>query len=98
VVTSSDLGQFLLAVVNLLFQFASLAILARVILSWLPALGVRIDPYQPIIRFLYQITDPILDPLRRFTTIGMMDLSPIAALILLEVIRHLLVSILRGGF
>jgi len=98
VVMSSDLGQFLLTVVNLLFQFASLAILARVILSWLPALGVRIDPYQPIIRFLYQITDPILDPLRRFTTIGMMDLSPIAALILLEVIRHLLVSILRGGF
>ena len=95
---SSDLGQFLLTVVNLLFQFASLAILARVILSWLLALGVRIDPYQPIIRFLYQITDPILDPLRRFTTIGMMDLSPIAALILLEVIRHLLVSILRGGF
>ena len=97
-VMSSGLGQVLLTVVNLLFQFASLAILARVILSWLPALGVRIDPYQPIIRFLYQITDPILDPLRRFTTIGMMDLSPIAALILLEVIRHLLVSILRGGF
>ena len=97
-VMSSDLGQVVLTVVNLLFQFASLAILARVILSWLPALGVRIDPYQPIIRFLYQITDPILDPLRRFTTIGMMDLSPIAALILLEVIRHLLVSILRGGF
>ena len=95
---SSGLGQVLLTVVNILFQFASLAILARVILSWLPALGVRIDPYQPIIRFLYQITDPILDPLRRFTTIGMMDLSPIAALILLEVIRHLLVSILRGGF
>ena len=97
-VTSSDLGQVLLTVVNLVFQFASLAILARVILSWLPALGVRIDPYQPIIRFLYQITDPILDPLRRFTTIGMMDLSPIAALILLRVIRQLLVSILRGGF
>ena len=97
-VTSSDVGGFLLAVVNLLFQFASLAILARVILSWLPAAGVRIDPYHPIIRFLYQITDPILDPLRRFTTIGMMDLSPIAALILLRVIQHLLVSILRGSF
>lgn len=96
--TSSDLGQFLVTVVNLLFQFASLAILARVILSWLPAVGVRVDPYHPIIRLLYQITDPILDPLRRFTTFGMMDLSPIAALILLEVVRHLLVSILRGGF
>lgn len=97
-VASNDLGQVLLTVVNFLFQFASLAILARVILSWLPALGVRIDPYQPIIRFLYQITDPILDPLRRFTTIGMMDLSPIAALILLRVIRLFLVSILQGGF
>lgn len=88
------IGSFLFTAVDILFRFASLAILARVILSWLPMAGVRIDPYHPVIRFLYQITDPILDPIRRFATFGMMDFSPIVALILLDIIRRVLVTIL----
>ena len=82
----------LLTAVTLLFRFLWLAILARVILSWLPMAGVRIDMYHPLIRLLYQITDPILDPIRRFATFGMMDFSPIVALILLEIIQQVLVA------
>ena len=92
------MGSALLLAVDVIFQVAALAILARVLVSWLPMAGVRIDPYHPLIRFLYQITDPILEPIRRFTTFGMIDFSPIAALILLEVIRRVLVMILQGGF
>ncbi len=86
-----------ITVVNAVFQLAALAILARVILSWLPMAGVRIDPYNPLIRFLFRITDPILDPIRRFATFGMVDFSPIVALILLEVIRRVLVGVLVGS-
>ena len=82
----------LLTTVTLLFRFLWLAILARVILSWLPMAGVRVDMYHPLIRLLYQITDPILDPIRRFATFGMMDFSPIVALILLEIIQQVLVA------
>ncbi len=82
----------LLTIVTLLFRFLWLAILARVILSWLPMAGVRVDMYHPLIRFLYQITDPILEPIRRFATFGMMDFSPIVALILLEIIQQVLVA------
>jgi YggT family protein len=92
------IGSGLLLAVNILFQLASLAILARVILSWLPMAGLRIDPYHPLIRILYQVTDPILEPIRRFATFGMMDFSPIVALILLEIIRRLLVAALVGSF
>ena len=92
------IGSALLTAVNVIFQVAALAILARVLLSWLPMAGVRIDPYHPLIRFLYQITDPILEPIRRFTTFGMMDFSPIVALILLEIIRRVLVMVLQGSF
>jgi YggT family protein len=92
-----DAGQFLIVVVNLLFQLASFAILARVIMSWLPMAGVRIDEYHPIVRFLHQITDPFLEPLRHITTFGAMDFSPIAALILLEVVRRLLETLLLRG-
>jgi YggT family protein len=91
------IGSALLTVVNVIFQVAALAILARVILSWLPMAGVRIDPYHPLVRLLYQITDPILEPIRRFTTFGMVDFSPIVALILLEIIRRVLVTALLGS-
>ncbi|GAB4531853.1 MAG: YggT family protein [Anaerolineae bacterium] len=92
------IGSALLMAVNVIFQVAALAILARVILSWLPMAGVRIDPYHPLIRFLYQITDPILEPIRRFATFGMMDFSPVVALILLEIVRRVLVAALLGSF
>ena len=92
------IGSALLMAVNVIFQVAALAILARVILSWLPMAGVRIDPFHPLIRLLFQITDPILDPIRRFATFGMMDFSPIVALILLEIIRRVLITVLLGSF
>ena len=92
------IGSFLLVVVNVLFRFASLAILARVILSWLPMAGMRVDPYHPLIRFLYQITDPILNPIRRFSTFGMIDFSPIVALILLGIVQQILVVAITHSF
>jgi YggT family protein len=82
----------LLTTVTLLFRFLWLAILVRVILSWLPMAGVHVDMYHPLVRWLYQITDPILDPIRRFATFGMIDFSPIVALILLEIIERVLVA------
>lgn len=92
------IASALVVAVNVIFQVAALAILARVLVSWLPMAGVQIDPYHPLIRFLYQITDPILEPIRRFTTFGMMDFSPIVAFILLQAIRRVLIMVLQGGF
>ena len=88
------MNDVLAVIINVIFSALWWAILIRVLLSWLPMAGVRIDPYNPIIRFLHTITDPILDPLRRFTTVGMMDLSPIVALLGLEFLRQILLSLL----
>jgi YggT family protein len=90
------MGDALALAINIIFQALWWAILIRVLLSWLPMAGVRIDPYNPVIRLLYSITDPILEPLRRYTTVGMIDLSPIVALLGLEFIRQILVSMLTG--
>lgn len=84
----------LATIINVVFQLLWWAILIRVLLSWLPMAGIRIDPYNPIIRVLYSITDPILEPLRRYTTVGMIDLSPIVALFALDIIRRILLSLL----
>ena len=91
------MSEILSIVIDVVFQLLWWAILIRVLLSWLPMAGVRIDPYNPAIRVLFQLTDPILEPLRRYTTIGMIDLSPIVALIGLDMIRRLLISLLLGG-
>jgi YggT family protein len=75
--------------VDILFTLLELAILARVLLSWF-----RLDPYHPVVNFVYQITEPILRPLRNIIPpLGMIDISPIVALILLGIIR----AIILGG-
>jgi YggT family protein len=78
--------------VDVFFTLLSLAILARVLLSW-----VRISPYHPAVEFLYRITEPILAPLRRIIPpVGMVDISPIIAMLLLQIIQQVLVAIIRG--
>lgn len=88
------MNEILARVIQVVFEVLWWAILIRVLLSWLPMANIRIDPYNPIIRFLYALTDPILEPLRRFTTVGMIDLSPLVALLLLRFLQDLLISML----
>lgn len=90
------MAEFLASLIIIVFQALWWAILIRVLLSWLPMAGFRIDPYNPAIRLLNSITDPILEPLRKYTTVGMIDLSPLVALIALRLIEQLLLSILLG--
>jgi len=75
-----------------LLEILKWIVLARVLVSWLPALGMRISPYNPIIRILYRITDPILEPLRRFGQLGMLDLSPLIAFFLIGFLQNLMVG------
>jgi YggT family protein len=89
-------AELLALIINVVFQILWWAILIRVLLSWLPMANVRIDPYNPVIRLLYSVTDPILEPLRKYTTVGMIDLSPIVALLGLDFIRQILISLLTG--
>lgn len=91
-----NVGEVLALIINIVFQVLWWAILIRVLLSWLPMANVRIDPYNPAVRLLYSITDPILEPLRKYTTVGMIDLSPIVALLGLDFIRQILITLLTG--
>lgn len=73
---------------GLLFNLLSLAILARALLSW-----VQPDPRNPLVQALDAITEPILQPLRQVVPrLGMMDITPMVAIILLQVIAQLLYS------
>ena len=76
---------------SLLWLFV-FAIFVRSILSWFP-----ISPYNPIKTALDQITDPVLRPLRRYMpNFGMLDLSPMIAIIVIIFLVVPLVEVLFG--
>ena len=81
---------FLLTFLGLLLQILWLAILVRVILSWFP-----VDPSNPIIRIVWDVTEPILAPFRRvIPRIGMFDLSPLAAFLVISILAQNLPRVL----
>lgn len=86
----------LIEIISMFFWLLNLAIFARILLSWLPIAGIHVDPYNPIVRFLHDITDPILEPFRRIIPpIGMIDISPIVAIIVLQVVQSIIIEMLR---
>ena len=83
------LGKF----IDVLFYVLWAAILGRVILSW-----VNLSPGNPIVVTIYGITEPILKPIRRvLPSMGMIDLSPMVALIVLMIIQYVLQSLVKGS-
>lgn len=71
--------QILLLIINVF----EIVLLLRVLISWF-----RLDPYNPLVRFLYDITEPVLAPIRAvLPSTGMMDFSPLVAFLLLFALR-----------
>lgn len=84
------LDLFLEAFINVLAQAFTLAIFVRVIQSWVP---MRL-PWG-LGDFIWNVTEPVLAPIRRaLPFMGGMDLSPLIALLAIQLIRSLLVQIL----
>lgn len=78
----------LVNLVVLLLQIIWFAIFARAIISWFP-----IDQNGPVVRALDAITEPILEPLRRVVPrVGMIDITPMVAILLIFAITYLLQS------
>lgn len=68
----------------MLAQVLSLLIFLRAILSWFP-----VDRGSPLVAALDQVTEPILEPLRRIIPrIGMIDITPLVAILLLQLIAQ----------
>lgn len=89
---------FLQQLVYWIFTLYSLAFIARAFLSWF-----RVSYYHPVARFLIQITEPLLAPLRRYIPPrGGLDFTPMVALLILWLVERLLQALIsllfyRGG-
>ena len=84
----------MIALVNILYTLLTvlwIAIFARAIVSWFP-----ISQDGPIVRALDAITEPVLEPLRRVVPrVGLFDITPMVAILLIHVLQGLLSSSVR---
>ncbi len=68
----------------------TIIIIIRVLLSW-----IRHNPYNPLIRFVYQITEPPLRWIRRYVpTLGGLDFSPLILILVVYIMERILIRIL----
>ncbi len=79
-------------IIFLILRVFELVLLARVLLSWFP----NIDRSNPIIQFIFDITEPVLRPIRdMLPPNGMLDLSPLILFLIIQVIATILPAILH---
>jgi YggT family protein len=72
------------------FDFVRIAILVRVVSSWLP-----VSPYSPWIRWSYAVSEPILRPLRHvIPAMGPIDITPIIAYFLIGFLQGAVLRLL----
>ena len=84
------MSEFLKSVIDIFFELWILAIVARVILSW-----IRPQKRNKLIELIEEVTDPLMNFLKKYIPrFGMLDLSPIFAIIGLEMARAILLSII----
>ena len=77
--------------VNLVIVAYIWIIIARALLSW-----VSPDPYNPIVKFLYRVTEPVLRPVRERLgglQVGI-DFSPMIVILVLYFLKEFLVPVL----
>nr|HID59506.1 YggT family protein [Desulfobacterales bacterium] len=87
-----NLLQAFATIINIVLTIFMWLVIARAILSW-----VNPDPYNPIVRFIYSITEPVLFNVRRFIpfSFGGIDISPIIVLLAIVFLQTFLVNTLR---
>ena len=78
----------MISIIHIAFEILTYIIFIRVILSWFPH-----NPYQPLIKLIYQISNPILNPIRNFVSpIGGIDISPIIAIFIIQLIKNIILK------
>ena len=78
----------MISIINIAFEILTIIIFIRVILSWFPH-----NPYQPLIKLIYQISNPMLNPIRNIVSpIGGIDISPIILIFIIQLIKNIILK------
>lgn len=86
-----SVGQMLAEIISIVGRLLTLTLVINALLSWAP-----IDPMHPIRRTLNDICEPMVRPFRAIMPqTGMMDFSPLVAMIAIQIITVVLASVVR---
>ncbi|MBI4675586.1 MAG: YggT family protein [Chloroflexi bacterium] len=89
-----DIAQVLYTTIDIFFNVVLLLILVRIILSWLPQFR-----YHQFAEIIFGITEPILGPFQHLIPpIGMIDISPMVAIIALSILQYILKFMIAIAF
>ena len=82
-------------IVSWLLDIYIWVVIIRAVLSW-----VRPDPYNPVVRVICNLVDPITYRMSKIipTRFGMVDLSPLILIVVIQLIRAYLLPALVTGF
>ena len=84
-----NLCQAFAMILDKVLWLYSIVIMISVLISW-----VSPDPFNPIVQFLRSVTDPVFAWVRKhlpFAVIGMVDLSPLVVLVIVQLLQQVLV-------
>jgi YggT family protein len=65
-------------------------VIIRALISW-----VNPDPWNPIVRFLRQVTDPVLRPIQQRLPVTGIDFSPLVVIVAIIFLQRFLVAVIR---
>ena len=75
------MNELIYRFISILSDVLYVALIGRVVLSWL-----NVSPESPIAKIIEQITEPVLLPIRRIMPrVGMLDFSPMVAILLITI-------------
>ena len=85
-------GNFIKAlaiILHYVLTFFMWVVVARAVLSW-----VNPDPYNPIVRFIHNVTEPVLNPIRTKlpVNLGGIDISPIIVILGVIFLQNFIVN------
>ena len=91
-----DLLISIATILDYLLGFYKWVVIIAALLSW-----VNPDPHNPIVRFLYSVTEPVFRPIRRLIgyRLGPIDISPIIVILAIIFIQSFLVrTLIKVGY
>lgn len=90
--------SLLIYIINLFFSACFFVIILQVALNWLinfDIINVNNPQARNLVQLAHKLTDPVYRPLRRFIpAIGGIDLTPLVAMIGLNIIQQMLIGLL----
>lgn len=81
--------NFLIITINMIAQVITLLVIANVLLSYF------LSPYHPARKFVDDLVEPMLAPIRRIVpSAGMLDFSPMVLILLVQIVTRFLIGVL----